>query len=100
SLGMPALCASSTSLIVVNGVFTAGLHIIVQPAANAGAILRVIIAAGKFQGVIAPTTPTGNLSITIFLDGVLAGIVRPYTLFASSAYHLDRKSTRLNSSHV
>ena len=62
---MPASCASATSLMVVKGVLTAGLQMIVHPAANAGAILRVIIAAGKFQGVIAPTTPTGNLSITI-----------------------------------
>ena len=84
---MPASCASATSLMVVKGVLTAGLQMIVHPAANAGAILRVIIAAGKFQGVIAPTTPTGNLSITIFLDDVFAGIVRPYTLLASSAYH-------------
>ena len=30
-----------------------------QPAASAGATLRVIIAAGKFHGVIAATTPTG-----------------------------------------
>ena len=63
--------------IVVNGVCVAGLHTIVQPAANAGAILRVIIAAGKFHGVIAPTTPTGNFFTIIFLLGVLAGIVRP-----------------------
>ncbi|CFO26651.1 Uncharacterised protein [Staphylococcus aureus] len=77
SLGNPASWASSTNLIVVNGVFTAGLQIMVQPAAKAGAIFRVIIAAGKFHGVIAPTTPTGNLSIIIFLDEALAGIVRP-----------------------
>ena len=32
-----------------------------QPAASAGAILRVIIAAGKFQGVIAAHTPIGSL---------------------------------------
>ena len=33
-----------------------------QPAASAGATLRVIIAMGKFQGVIAAQTPTGCLS--------------------------------------
>jgi hypothetical protein len=31
----------------------------VQPAASAGATLRVIIASGKFHGVIAAQTPTG-----------------------------------------
>lgn len=33
----------------------------VHPAANAGATLRVIIALGKFHGVIAATTPIGCL---------------------------------------
>ena len=32
----------------------------VQPAARAGAILRESIENGKFQGEIAPTTPTGS----------------------------------------
>ena len=40
---------------------SAGLITTVQPAANAGATLRVIMALGKFQGVIAATTPTGCL---------------------------------------
>src|SRR5271166_4580187 len=35
----------------------AGLTTAVQPTARAGATLRVIIAAGKFHGVIAATTP-------------------------------------------
>jgi len=30
----------------------------VQPAASAGATLRVIMLMGKFQGVMQPTTPT------------------------------------------
>ena len=34
---------------------------IVQPAASAGPILRVPIASGKFQGVIARLGPTGCL---------------------------------------
>ncbi len=40
----------------------AGLITKVQPAASAGATLRVIMALGKFHGVIAPTTPIGCLS--------------------------------------
>ena len=35
-----------------------------QPAASAGATLRVIIEAGKFHGVIAAHTPTGSFSAT------------------------------------
>lgn len=48
------------------------------PAASAGAILRVIIAEGKFHGVIAPTTPTGHCLTITSLSGVLAEIVLPY----------------------
>jgi hypothetical protein len=51
--GPPASSHSSASRSAVNGVCSAGLTIIVQPAASAGAALRVIIAAGKFQGVTA-----------------------------------------------
>ena len=44
---------SLASSIMVSGVSCAGLTIMVQPAASAGPILRVPIASGKFQGVIA-----------------------------------------------
>src|SRR5690625_3836122 len=59
SLGIPAWWASSISFMVVSGVSSAGLTTNVQPAARAGAAFLVIIAAGKFQGVIAATGPTG-----------------------------------------
>jgi len=36
---------------------------IVQPAARAGAIFRACNVIGKFQGLMAPTTPTGCLSV-------------------------------------
>ena len=49
----------------------------VQPAASAGPDLRVIIAAGKFHGVIAPTTPTGSLTTMIRLSGAKVGMVSP-----------------------
>ena len=52
-LGNPASSISLASNSIVNGVSWAGLTIIVQPAANAGPILRVPIASGKFHGVIA-----------------------------------------------
>ncbi len=40
-----------------------------QPAAKAGPALRVIIALGKFQGVIAATTPIGCFITMMRLSG-------------------------------
>src|SRR5690606_364367 len=83
--GIPALWASSISLYAVNGVNSDGFTTTVQPAAMAGPTLRVIIAAGKFHGVIAATTPTGCFNTRIRLFGEEAGTVCPYTRLASSA---------------
>ena len=47
----------------------AGLMTNVHPAASAGPALRVIMAAGKFQGVMAATTPIGSFSTTMRLSG-------------------------------
>jgi hypothetical protein len=44
---------------IVRGVWDAGLVIVVQPAASAGAILRAPMANGKFQGVTKTHGPTG-----------------------------------------
>src|SRR5215469_6696730 len=57
--GTPARAASAAAASAEYGVWAAGFTIMVQPAASAGAALRVIIASGKFHGVIAATTPTG-----------------------------------------
>ena len=46
-----------------SGVSAAGLTTMVQPAASAGATLRVIMAIGKFHGAIAATTPIGCLMV-------------------------------------
>ena len=51
------------------GVIDAGLITIVQPAASAGPALRVIIAFGKFHGVIAAHTPIGCLITTMRRSG-------------------------------
>ena len=92
--GTPARWASSASARDVNGVSPGDLATTVQPAASAGAIFRVIIAAGKFHlsqlsvleardtaqdshGVIRPHTPTGCLSVYILFPGMLAGMVSP-----------------------
>ena len=57
--GTPASVASRPNSIAVSGVCEAGLTTWVQPAARAGPSLRVIIANGKFHGVMAAVTPTG-----------------------------------------
>ena len=48
-----------------------------QPAASAGAALRVIIALGKFQGVIEAATPIGCFMTVIRLSRWWPGIVSP-----------------------
>ena len=58
-LGRPASSSSFAKYSVVSGVSSAGLMTTVQPAASAGAILRVAIASGKFHGVIRKHGPTG-----------------------------------------
>ena len=59
------------------GVCVAGLTTTGQPAARAGAHLRVIIALGKFQGVIAATTPIGSLVTTMRLSAWWPGMTSP-----------------------
>src|ERR1700722_14828227 len=67
-LGRPARWASSANASAEYGVWVAGLQTMVQPARIAGPALRVIMAAGKFQGVMAATTPTGWRSTRIRLS--------------------------------
>jgi hypothetical protein len=85
--GIPARCASSARASADSGVCDAGLMTTVQPAASAGAALRVIIAAGKFHGVIIPHTPIACLITKMRLSAAGEGIASPYTRFASSANH-------------
>src|SRR5262245_65274892 len=58
-LGTPARSDSSARASAENGVCAAGLSTTVQPEAIAGPALRVIMASGKFHGVIHATTPIG-----------------------------------------
>jgi len=85
--GKPASSARRTRASAVSGVSSAGLATTVQPAASAGAILRAIIASGKFQGVMAATTPTGSLTAISFLPRAGSGIRSPCVRVASSANH-------------
>src|SRR5258708_5003455 len=77
--GTPARSPSTARAKAEKGVARAGFVIIGQPAARAGPSFRVIIAAGKFQGVTAAQTPIGSLITTSprLLPG--AGVVSPYT---------------------
>jgi len=85
--GTPARWASSAMARALSGVWVAGFTMMVQPAARAGATLRVIMAAGKFQGVMAAHTPTGSRVTSRRLSGQGEGMISPYTRRASSAYH-------------
>ncbi len=58
-----------------------------QPTAIAGDTLRVIMDMGKFQGVIAATTPTGCFMITGRLVAATVCRTSPLTLLHSSANH-------------
>src|SRR6202051_4862715 len=85
--GTPARSASTAIANAENGVASAGLTTIGQPAANAGPTLRVIIAAGKFQGVIAAQTPIGSFVTTMRLSAAGEASVSPATRLPSSANH-------------
>ena len=75
--GRPASANSSARARAVSGVCSAGFRTTVQPAASAGATLRVTMAAGKFHGVMAATTPTGCLITRCRLPGVQWGMMSP-----------------------
>ena len=85
--GTPALSASSAIASAESGVSDAGLMTILQPAASAGAALRAIMALGKFQGVMAATTPTGCLIQITRLSCEGAGITSPSIRLACSPNH-------------
>ena len=95
--GMPARMANSPAAKAERGVSSAGLMTTVQPAAKAGATLRVIMAKGKFQGVMAAQTPMGCL-MTI-KRRLLSnwGKVSPLTRLASSAYHSTKLAPYITS---
>ena len=85
--GRPTRSASTITERADSGVCSAGLSTIEQPAASAGAALRVGIADGKFHGVIPTVTPIGSRKTTMRRSGIGAGIVSPLTRFASSPNH-------------
>ena len=58
--GIPLWTRISPSLSADKGVYSAGFKIAVQPVAKTGAIFKMAIRNGKFQGIINPQTPIGT----------------------------------------
>ena len=75
--GMPARSARTPIAVADSGVSAAGRPTKAQPAASAGPALRVIIAFGKFHGVIDAATPIGCLITVIRLSRWWPGMVSP-----------------------
>ena len=73
--GAPASASSSTKRSARNGVSSAGLSTTVLPQTSAGQSFQDGIAIGKFQGVIAPTTPTGIRTLIMNLSRSSLGVV-------------------------
>ena len=63
AVGHAGLLGKLAHRSAVSGVCSAGLRMIVQPAARAGAIFQASISSGKFHGMICPQTPTGSLRV-------------------------------------
>ena len=84
--GTPASDSRAATASALSGVSRAGLSTTVQPAASAGPILRVAIAAGKFHGVMRTLTPTGCRWTRMRLAPEGAVITEPSIRTASSAY--------------
>ena len=65
-MGITALLQSSTATALMSTSFiAAGFMTIVQPAASAGPHFHATMSAGKFQGMICPTTPTGSRRVYV-----------------------------------
>ncbi len=75
----------------VRGVSDAGLRMTLQPAASAGPIFRVAIAAGKFQGVTSTDTPIGWCSTRIRLAPL--GEIDTDPMFRTASSENQRKNS-------
>src|SRR5699024_12615646 len=75
--GRPASINIRAKYCAVNGVSVAAFSTMVQPAATAGATLRVSIASGKFHGVISKHGPTGLRRVIMLRVPSGAGKERP-----------------------
>ncbi len=83
--GTPASSRIAAMRSAVSGVSVAGLQTTAQPAASAGPIFRVSMAAGKFQGVTSTATPIGWCTTRMRFDPLGAVAISPVFRTASSA---------------
>ena len=85
--GIPARSARTPSANALSGVSSEGLTTTEHPAASAAAAFLVIMASGKFHGVMAAHTPTGWRVAKTLVSRSCVGITSPYARLASSANH-------------
>ena len=76
-LGSPAASTHLANSSAHSGVALAGLSTTGQPAASAGATLRIASTSGKFHGAMAPTTPIGWRITRCRLPSAWFGTTRP-----------------------
>ncbi len=95
--GRPASISNSANASDDSGVRLAGLRTMVQPAATAGAILRVPIAIGKFHGVISRQGPTGWRVTMTRPFPVGLTLKRPSMRTASSEYQRRKSAAYVTS---
>src|SRR3989454_2150944 len=91
--GSPASSRISVSRSADSGVSVAGLSTTAFPPARAGPTLWQTRLSGKLNGLIATTTPHGTRIVT-------PNLPRPCAAPSRATVSPDRKSTRLNSSHL
>ena len=87
---MPARSASAATASADSGVLGDGRTTAVQPAASAGASLRVTMAELKFQGVSSAATPTGCFSASMRRSAACGGMMSPYARLPSSANQVKK----------
>src|SRR5690606_41677811 len=83
--GKPARSSRSAKRRIDTGACSEGLATIVQPAASAGANLKVSRSSGEFHGRIAATTPAGSRVTYPKKSGRPVSTTRPSILSASPA---------------
>jgi hypothetical protein len=83
--GSPASAAVRARSVAVKDACSAGFSTTVFPNASAGAAFQMGMAAGKFQGVMSPTTPSGSRSVNWSIPSAWAGMTSPFARTASPA---------------
>jgi len=84
--GTPASCISLAISSGVSDASSEGFNTMVQPVASAGAIFQIEAAVGAFQGMMAPTTPTGSRLVKLTISpGMELSIVSPCSAVAMPA---------------